>query len=143
MGDAAAKAAPGLLVLAVNRNMSGQTPGSRFGLLHDVLGINPALPADPAQARGIALKMEDIARIDPEWLFVIDRNAGTGSTRDKDGKPVVPSRELFDNDTIKNTRAGRRQQVVFVDPQLWYLLGSSGPQAMRANAQQIRAAFER
>ena len=62
---------------------------------------------------------------------------------DKDGKPVVPSRELFDNDTIKNTRAGRRQQVVFVDPQLWYLLGSSGPQAMRANAQQIRAAFER
>ena len=140
---AAAKAAPGLLVLAVNRNMSGQTPGSRFGLLHDVLGVKPALPADPAQARGIALKMEDIARIDPEWLFVIDRNAGTGSTRDKDGKPVVPSRELFDNDTIKNTRAGRRQQVVFVDPQLWYLLGSSGPQAMRANAQQIRAAFER
>ena len=55
----------------------------------------------------------------------------------------MPSRELFDNDTIKNTRAGRRQQVVFVDPQLWYLLGSSGPQAMRANAQQIRAAFER
>ena len=140
---AAAKAAPGLLVLAVNRNMSGQTPGSRFGLLHDVLGVKPALPADPAQARGIALKMEDIARIDPEWLFVIDRNAGTGSTRDKDGKPVVPSRELFDNDTIKNTRAGRRQQVVFVDPQLWYLLGSSGPQAMRANAQQIRAALER
>ena len=130
---AAAKAAPGLLVLAVNRNMSGQTPGSRFGLLHDVLGVKPALPADPAQARGIALKMDDIARIDPEWLFVIDRNAGTGSTRDKDGKPVVPSRELFDNDTIKNTRAGRKQQLVFVDPQLWYLLGSSGPQAMRAN----------
>lgn len=26
----AAKAAPGLLVLAVNRNMSGQTPGSRW-----------------------------------------------------------------------------------------------------------------
>jgi iron complex transport system substrate-binding protein len=140
---AAAKAAPGLLVLAVNKNMSAQTPGSRFGLLHDVLGIKPALPADPAQARGIALKMDDIARIDPEWLFVIDRNAGTGSTRDKDGKPVVPSRELFDNDTIKNTRAGRKQQLVFVDPQLWYLLGSSGPQAMRANAQQIRAALER
>lgn len=128
---AAAKAAPGLLVLAVNRNMSGQTPGSRFGLLHDVLGIKPALPADPAQARGIALKMEDIARIDPEWLFVIDRNAGTGSTKDKDGKPVVPSRELFDNDTIKNTRAGRKQQLVFVDPQLWYLLGSSGPRPCR------------
>lgn len=140
---AAAKAAPGLLVLAVNKNMSAQTPGSRFGLLHDVLGVKPALPADPAQARGIALKMDDIARIDPEWLFVIDRNAGTGSTRDKDGQLVLPSRELFDNDTIKNTRAGRKQQVVFVDPQIWYLLGSSGPQAMRANAQQIRTALER
>ncbi|WP_304351783.1 siderophore ABC transporter substrate-binding protein [Comamonas testosteroni] len=140
---AAARAAPGLLVLAVNKNMSAQTPGSRFGLLHDVLGVKPALPADPAQARGIALKMEDIARIDPEWLFVIDRNAGTGSTRDKDGQPVLPSRLLFDNDIIRSTRAGRKQQLVFVDPQLWYLLGSSGPQAMRANAQQIRAALER
>lgn len=138
---AAAKAAPGLLVLAVNKHMSGQTPGSRFGLLHDVLGVKPALPADPAQPRGIALKMDDIAKIDPEWLFVIDRNAGTGSTKDKGGNPVVPSKVLFDNDTIRNTRAGRQQQVVFVDPQIWYLLGSSGPQAMRANAQQIRAAL--
>lgn len=137
----AAKAEQGLLVLAVNKNMSGQTPGSRFGLLYDVLGVKPALPADPAKTRGISLKMDDIAKLNPEWLFVIDRNAGTGTTKDKDGNPVLPSKELFDNDTIKQTKAGKKQQVVFVDPQIWYLMGSSGPLSMRANAQQIRTAL--
>ncbi|QXZ09189.1 siderophore ABC transporter substrate-binding protein [Comamonas sp. Y33R10-2] len=137
----AAKAEQGLLVLAVNKNMSAQTPGSRFGLLYDVLGVKPALPADPAKTRGISLKMDDIAKLNPEWLFVIDRNAGTGTTKDKDGNPVLPSKELFDNDTIKQTQAGKKQQVVFVDPQIWYLMGSSGPLSMRANAQQIRTAL--
>lgn len=137
----AAKAEQGLLVLAVNKNMSGQTPGSRFGLLYDVLGVKPALPADPAKTRGISLKMDDIAKLNPEWLFVIDRNAGTGTTKDKDGNPVLASKVLFDNDSIKQTKAGKKQQVVFVDPQIWYLMGSSGPLSMRANAQQIRTAL--
>ena len=138
----AGKAGPGLLVLAINTNMSGQAPGSRFGLLHDVLGVQPALAADPAKPRGVPLKMEDIARINPEWLYVIDRNAGTGTTKDKEGKPVTPSRELFDNEIIKNTTAGKKQQVVFVDPQIWYLMGSAGPISMRENAAQIKQALQ-
>lgn len=139
----AAKAGPGLLVLAVNRNMSGQAPGSRFGLIHDVMGVQPAVPADSAKPRGLPLKMEDIARINPQWLYVIDRNAGTGTTQDKDGQPVLPSKELFDNEIIRNTDAGKKQQVVFVDPKNWYLLGSAGPTAMRENVAQIRAALTR
>lgn len=137
----AAKEAPGLLVLAINKNLSGQTPGSRFGLIYDVLGVKPALPADPSHTRGIPLKMDDIAKINPEWLFVIDRNAGTGTTKDKEGMPVIPSKVLFDNETLKNTYAVQKQQLVFVDPQLWYLLGSSGPLALAANSQQIRSAL--
>jgi iron complex transport system substrate-binding protein len=77
-------------------------------------------------------------------MAVRDRpQCGHGQHQGQGRQAGLPSRELFDNDTIKNTRAGRKQQLVFVDPQLWYLLGSSGPAAMRANAQQIRAALER
>lgn len=139
---AAAQAEPGLLVLAINTNMSGQTPGSRFGLLYDVLGIQPALAADPAHPRGISLKMDDISRINPQWLYVIDRNAGTGTTTTKDGKPVISSPELFNNEQIKATEAGKKGQVVFLDPKGWYLLGSAGPQAMLQNVKQIRTALE-
>ena len=128
----------GLLVLAVSKNMNGQTPGSRFGLLYDVLGVKPALPADLAKPRGVPLQMDDIAKINPSWLYVIDRNAGTGSTTDREGKPVVASQELFDNDTIKNTEAGKKGRVVFLEPRIWYLLGVAGPQAMLHNAAQLR-----
>jgi len=138
----AAQAEPGLLVLAVNRNLSAQPPGARFGLLHDVLGIKPAIPADPSKPRGVPMKMEDIARLDPAWIYVIDRNAGTGTQADKDGHPVVPSKQLFDNAQIRATQAGKNGRVVFLDPKGWYLLGSAGPTAMLRNVAQIKGALQ-
>lgn len=137
----AAQAEPGLLLLAVNQNMSAQPPGARFGLLHDVLGIKPLLAADPSKPRGVPMKMEDIARLDPAWIYVIDRNAGTGTQTDKDGKPVIPSKQLFDNAQIQRTQAGQKGRVVFLDPKGWYLLGSAGPTAMLHNVAQIKAAL--
>jgi len=138
----AVQAEPGLLVLAVNTNMSAQPPGARFGLLHDVLGIKPLLAADASKPRGVPLKMEDIARLDPAWLYVIDRNAATGTQTDKEGKPVVPSRQLFDNAQIQGTQAGKNGRVVFLDPKGWYLLGGAGPTAMLHNVAQIKAALQ-
>lgn len=138
----AAQAEPGLLVLAVNRNLSAQPPGARFGLLHDVLGIKPVLAPDPSKPRGVPMKMEDIARLDPAWIYVIDRNAGTGTQTDKEGKPVVLSKQLFDNAQIRATQAGRKGRVVFLDPKRWYLLGSAGPTAMLRNVGEIREALQ-
>ena len=138
----AAQAEPGLLVLAVNQNLSAQPPGARFGLLHDVLGIKPLLAADASKPRGVPLKMDDIARLDPAWIYVIDRNAATGTQTDRDGKPVVPSKQLFDNAQIRGTRAGQKGRVVFLDPKGWYLLGSTGPTAMLRNVAQIKAALQ-
>ncbi|MNV77840.1 putative ABC transporter solute-binding protein YclQ precursor [compost metagenome] len=138
----AAQAEPGLLVLAVNQNMSAQPPGARFGLLHDVLGIKPLLAADPSKPRGVPMKMADVAKLNPAWIYVIDRNAATGTQTDKDGKPVTPSRQLFDNAQIQGTQAGQNGRVVFLDPKGWYLLGSAGPTAMLRNVAQIKAALQ-
>lgn len=138
----AAQAEPGLLVLAVNQNMSAQPPGARFGLLHDVLGVKPLLAADPSKPRGVPMKMDDIVRLDPAWIYVIDRNAATGTQADKEGKSVTPSKQLFDNAQIRATRAGQQGRVVFLDPKGWYLLGSTGPTAMLRNVAQIKAALQ-
>ncbi|MBS7778825.1 ABC transporter substrate-binding protein [Acidovorax sp. CCYZU-2555] len=138
----AARAEPGLLVLAVNTNMSAQPPGARFGLLHDVLGIQPLLAADASKPRGVPMKMDDIARLNPAWIYVIDRNAATGTQTDKEGKPVIASKRLFDNAQIQGTQAGQKGRVVFLDPKGWYLLGSAGPTAMLRNVAQIKAALQ-
>ena len=134
-----AKAGRGLLVLAINDKLSAQAPGSRFGLLHDVFGVQAAVTADKLPARGQSFTMEDIARIDPDWLYVIDRNAATGSAAG--GGVAIPSQKVFDNPTIRATTAGKRGQVLFLDPKGWYLMGSAGPTAMINNARQIRAAL--
>ena len=130
--------APGLLVLAISTTLNAQPPGARFGLLHDVLGVKPALPADASKPRGVPMKMEDISQLNPAWLYVIDRNAGTGSTTGRDGKPVVASTELFNNDAIRNSAAGQQGRLVFLDPQVWYLLGVAGPQAMLQTTAQLK-----
>jgi iron complex transport system substrate-binding protein len=134
--------APGLLVLAISTMINAQPPGARFGLLHDVLGVKPAIPADASKPRGVPMKMEDISQLNPAWLYVIDRNAGTGSTTGRDGKPVVASTELFNNEAIRNSAAGRQGRVVFLDPQAWYLLGVAGPQAMLHTTAQLKADWQ-
>lgn len=134
--------APGLLVLAISTTINAQPPGARFGLLHDVLGVKPALPADASKPRGVPMKMEDISQLNPAWVYVIDRNAGTGSTTGRDGKPVVASTELFNNDAIRNSAAGQQGRLVFLDPQVWYLLGVAGPQAMLQTTAQLKAAWQ-
>ncbi|MBF5003045.1 siderophore ABC transporter substrate-binding protein [Diaphorobacter caeni] len=134
-----AKAGRGLLVLAINDKLSPQAPGTRFGLLHDVLGVQPALAADKVPARGQPFTMDDIARIDPDWLYVIDRNAATGSAAG--GGVAIASEKVFDNATIRATTAGKRGQVVFLDPKGWYLMGSAAPTAMIQNVRQIRGAL--
>ncbi|QIL84162.1 ABC transporter substrate-binding protein [Diaphorobacter sp. HDW4A] len=145
LGDTAAlkpitaKAGRGLLVLAINDKLSPQAPGTRFGLLYDVLGVQPALAADKVPARGQPFTMEDIARIDPDWLYVIDRNAATGSAAG--GGAAISSEKVFDNATIRATTAGKRGQVVFLDPKGWYLMGSAAPTAMIQNVRQIRNAL--
>ncbi|WP_244982910.1 siderophore ABC transporter substrate-binding protein [Comamonas aquatica] len=75
----AAQAEPGLLLMAVNERILPNAPGSRFGFLFDVLGARSALRAQDLPARGTVYDFDAVARLDPAWIYVIDRNAATGS----------------------------------------------------------------
>lgn len=124
----------GLLLLAVGGRFSGFGPGSRFGgLLHDDFGIAPALPGlDPAKRNPLTL--DDVARIDPQWLFVIDRDAAVG----RDG---VPARGQVDPALVSGTRAAREGRAVFLDPALWYVVGVAGVDALQSCADQAAASL--
>ena len=135
----ASRAAPGLLLMAINQTIAPQAPGSRFGFLFDVLGARSAITARDVPPRGTPYTFDDVARLDPEWIYVIDRNTATGQA--PGGGAVIPSQQVFDNAQVKATRAGRKGQVVFLDPKGWYLMGSSGPTALRGNIAQLRQAY--
>ena len=136
----ASQAAPGVLLMAINDKIMPQAPGARFGFLFDVLGAQSLLTAQDVPARGgPAFGFDDLARLQPQWIYVIDRNTATGSA--PGGGAVVPSTQVFDNAQVRSTPAGQKNQVVFLDPKGWYLMGSSGPTAMLRNVAQLKQAY--
>ena len=133
-----AKAGNAMIILSIGDKASAFGPGSRFGLIYDVFGFtpNPAVKDLPAAERH-PFKLEDIAKADPDWLFVLDRHAATGSNADKPS-----SKKVLEESIIGQTRAAKNNQIVYVDPYNWYILGSAGLTSMQQNIEQISAALD-
>lgn len=75
-----------------------------------------------------------LARVQPDWLFVLDRGAATG------GEPVA-ARLLAAHPAIQRTPAWSRQQVVHLDPPGWYLVGG-GYGVLDSTIAQVGKAFD-
>ncbi len=131
-----AKAGNAMIVLSVGDKTSAFGPGSRFGMIYDVFGFTPndAVKNLSATDRH-PFKLEDIAKADPDWLFVIDRNAATG-------KKDTPAREKLENSLIRDTRAAKSNRIVYLDPYNWYIMGSAGLTAMQQNVDQLSQALD-
>ncbi|WP_137154180.1 siderophore ABC transporter substrate-binding protein [Rhizobium sp. FKL33] len=108
----------GLVILATGGKISAYGPKSRFGELHAEFGIAPADPNLAVAVHGQAISFEYILEVNPDWLFVIDRDAavaGHAQTADK----------LLDNELVRRTRAWATGRVVYLDPVKMYLTSSS------------------
>ncbi|WP_459614300.1 siderophore ABC transporter substrate-binding protein [Bordetella sp. 2513F-2] len=128
----AAAAGTSLLILASRGEMFAQGPGMRYGFLHDGLGLRPAVQ-DFSQAgeRGLPLTVQDIGRMDPEWIFVIDRD------RVLSRPDAEPAGKLLDREPVHRTRAWRNGRVVYLDGFDWYLLGNAGLGALQRTVDQV------
>lgn len=112
-----AGAGRGLIVLTSGGKVTAYGPGSRFGMLHDVLGVTPAVADVEAATHGEAISFEFIREQNPDWLFVVDRDAATGESS-------AAAKQVLDNDLVAQTKAWSSNQVVYLDPVRWYLIGA-------------------
>jgi len=129
----AAKAGKGLLVLTTGGKMSAYGPGSRFGILHDEFGIVPAVEGLATTNHGQAVSAEFILKTNPDWLFVIDRDVVVNQ---KGGA----AKKVLDNELVTQTTAWKQDQVVYLDPVNWYLMGG-GLTALQSSVDQIAKAI--
>lgn len=85
--------------------------GRGVGTLFPTLGLTPALERAAEDAsHGDDISVEAIAAAQPEWLFVLDRDAMFG----EDG--YVPAKELVENsEALKNVPAVQKGQIVYLD----------------------------
>lgn len=114
---AAASGKKALIVLANEGKVSAYGPKSRFGFVHDVLGVQPVDENIEASTHGQSISFEYIVEKDPDILYVIDRGAAIGQGQDQ------PAKQVIENDLVKNTKAYKEGNIVYLDPSYWYLSG--------------------
>lgn len=133
--DKASKQGTALIVLTTGGRMSAYGPGSRFGILHENFGFKPAVENLEVATHGQAISHEFIQKTNPDWLFVIDRDAAIG----REGQSA---KQFLDNPLVNQTTAWKKNQVVYLDGTGWYLLGSGSLPAIKGNIDQLNAALE-
>lgn len=121
---------PALVILTTGGKMSAYGPGSRFGAIHDAFGFKPADDGLKVSLHGQAISFEYLVKTNPEWLFVVDRDAAIG----QEGQSA---RRLLDNELVHKTTAWQKGQVVYLNTVNWYLLESAGLTALQENVEQL------
>ncbi|WP_375651007.1 siderophore ABC transporter substrate-binding protein [Bartonella sp. OT172YNZD] len=123
----------GLILMTSGGKISALGPQSRFDIFHSTFGIVPATDKLTVQKHGQLISPEFIFETNPDWLLVIDRDAAIG----REGQSAA---QLLDNDLVKRTTAGKRNQIIYLDSWSWYGV-SGGLTGLNETAQQLNQAF--
>ncbi|NIK12080.1 siderophore ABC transporter substrate-binding protein [Alkalibacillus almallahensis] len=123
----------GLITLATGGKVSAYGSGSRFGMIHDALGVKPVDDSIETSTHGQNISFEYIVEQDPDHLFVIDR--------DKVVNGEAAAKETIENDLIKGTTAYQEDQIHYLDPQYWYL-ADGGLQAVENMIEEVHNALQ-
>ncbi len=122
-----------LIVLANEGKVSAYGAASRFGLIHDVFGVNQADEGIEASTHGQSISYEYVLETNPDIMFVVDRNAVVGN-----GTNAADSLE---NELVQKTNAYKNDKIIYLDPDYWYLSGG-GLQSVTQMVTDVQSAFE-
>lgn len=121
------------LVTLVNEGqLSAYGSGSRFGLIHDVFGFKQADDQIEASTHGQSVSYEYILEKNPGILFVVDRTKAIGGDDSKDNVSA--------NELVAQTDAGKNDQVISLQPDVWYLSGG-GLESMKLMIEDVNQVF--
>lgn len=104
-----------LIILANDDKISAYGPNSRFGLIHDVFGVPAVDKGIEVSTHGMNVSFEYVVEQNPDYLYVIDRGAVVGSESS--------AKQLVENELVKKTDAYKNDNIVYLDPNYWYLSG--------------------
>ena len=121
---ATADAGTGLGLMVSGGELSAMAPagegtdarGARGGLIYDAFGVQPVVDDIAAATHGEPVSFEFLLETDPDYLWVVDRDAATGEAGAQAAEAVL------DNEIVRQTTAHRNDQIVFLDPVAWYVV---------------------
>src|SRR5690606_31047094 len=125
-----------LILLITGGRASAYGPGSRYGFIHDEFGVTPVDDTIVSSTHGQSISWEYVVVRDPDYLFVIDRDAVVA------GGACQPAPEVVENELVMLTRAYRNGHIVYLEPSYWYLSGG-GLQSLAMMIADIEQALSR
>ena len=124
-----------LFILTNGGKISTYGSGSRFGWFYDELGITPAIKDVKKATHGDPISFEFILDINPDWIFVLDRDAAIG-------KRQGAAKALLDNELINKSNAAKEKQIIYLNAFNWYIL-AGGITAVENSVQEVLSALEK
>jgi iron complex transport system substrate-binding protein len=104
----------GLVIVTNAGNLGVYGPGSRVAWIYDALAIPSVFDTvDDSDHGGDAISFEYLLETNPDWLFVVDRDAGIGGEG--------AARALLDNELIHRTSFWQKDRIVYLDPGAAYI----------------------
>ncbi|WP_045389015.1 siderophore ABC transporter substrate-binding protein [Falsirhodobacter sp. alg1] len=106
-----------LTLVASGGKLGVYGPDSRTGWLHNEIGFPAVMDdVDDRSDRGDAASYELILEANPDWMFVVDRDAAIGS------EGASPAETLLDNELVHQTTAWKNGNIVYLNPQEAYIV---------------------
>lgn len=126
-----------LVIMANDGEFSVFGEGSRFGMVYENLGFTATDSDVDASTHGQSATFEYLAQQDPDYLFVIDRSAATGTATDNSG-----AQQLLDNDLVKGMKASQNDNIVYLHSGNWYVV-SGGINSTTSMIQEVADAVQK
>lgn len=109
-----------LLLLHDDNKFNTFKPDSRFALFFTLLGFTPVDRDYSFTELGENIKVPEIAELDADRVFIINRSAAMRYDPEKDAHE---QRMLMQRNDLQTIRASETGRLVFLTPDLWYLSG--------------------
>lgn len=100
-----------VIVSGGNIGFSAPASGRVWGPMYQIFGWIPALEVGGTSSdhQGDEISVEAIAQSNPDWIFVLDRDAATSSAAD-----AVPAQDVIENSpALQNTKAVTEGKIVY------------------------------
>ncbi|MBP6117172.1 MAG: siderophore ABC transporter substrate-binding protein [Neisseriaceae bacterium] len=123
----------GLILLVNDGKLSAYGSKSRFGFIHDVLGMKQADEGISVSTHGQSVAFEYIVKTNPDYIFVIDRSAVVGNSE-------TGAKQVIENELVQKTNAFQNNHIVYLDPNTWYLSGG-GLGSTKEMVEEVNAAL--
>lgn len=105
----------GLVTSCGSINYSAPSTGRAIGPVFDVIGLTPALELDGStNHQGDDISVEAIAQANPDWIIVLDRDAGAGTEDSATAQELIAESEA-----LAGVTAVQEGNIIYLNPNFY------------------------